>query len=159
MTPFDPLIILFGKAIPPILIGLLQSSLILMVALWHFKIPMAGSIGWLYGSLLFFNCAVVGIGLTVSCYSKNMQQAMLYNFTLLMPMILLSGFAIPISSMPKFFQLATLVNPVRYGVELTQRIYLEGAGFMQIWPLLGALMLMTIVTLGAALKLFSSKLT
>ncbi|MBO6170784.1 MAG: ABC transporter permease [Desulfovibrio sp.] len=158
VTPFGPAAILLGKAIPPVLVGLAQSSIVLLAALAVFRIPFAGSYLLLYLALVIFNFAVVGVGLCVSAWSRNMQQAMLYNFTLLMPMILLSGFATPVSSMPETFQLATLCNPVRYGVELTQRIYLEGAGLEQVLPLLWPLALMSLVTLGAAARLFRTKL-
>ncbi|MCR5815223.1 MAG: ABC transporter permease [Desulfovibrio sp.] len=158
VTPLSPGAILLGKTLPPVLVGLVQSSLVLLAALWIFQIPFAGSFFLLYLALLIFNFAVVGIGLSVSAFSQNMQQAMLYNFSLLMPMILLSGFATPISSMPWGFQIATLANPVRYGVELAQRIYLEGAPFSQIFPLLWPLALMACLGFACAAYLFKVKL-
>jgi len=158
VTPFGPLTIMFGKALPPVLVGLTQSSLVLLIALHWFTIPFAGSLALLYTALILFNFAMVGVGLCVSALTSTMQQAMLYTFTLLMPMILLSGFATPVTSMPEAFQYATLINPVRYGVELAQRIYLEGAGLDELKHLLWPLVAMAVVTLGAASRLFRSKL-
>ena len=154
VTPLNSAMLLIGKAIPPVLIGLVQATLVLLVSIFGFDIPFAGSVMLLYGSLVIYNFSVVGIGLCVSSVAQTMQQAMLYNFTLLMPMILLSGFATPISSMPKVFQIATYGNPVRYGVDFTQRIYLEGATFSQILPDLVALLLIAVVTLSSAAYLF-----
>ena len=74
-----------------------------------------------------------------------------------MPMILLSGFATPISSMPEAFQLATRLNPVRYGVDFAQRIYLEGANIYQIMHDLIPLMCIAVVTLTSAACLFRIK--
>ena len=159
VTPFRPMTIMIGKALPPVLLGLVQSSIVLLIALHWFEIPFAGSFPLLFLCLIIFNFAIVGIGLCVSALTSTMQQAMLYSFTLLMPMILLSGFATPIKSMPEAFQLATLFNPVRYGVELAQRIYLEGAGPEVAMPLLGRLCVIAVITLGAASRLFRSKLT
>ncbi len=158
VTPFDSMTIMFGKALPPVLVGLVQSSVVLLIALGWFAIPFAGSLATLYLALIVFNFAIVGIGLCVSVMTATMQQAMLYSFTLLMPMILLSGFATPITSMPEVFQYATQINPVRYGVELMQRIYLEGAGISEIKHLLWPLGAMAVVTLGAASRLFRGKL-
>ncbi|SBW01060.1 ABC-2 type transporter [uncultured delta proteobacterium] len=158
VTPFGPLTIMFGKALPPVLVGLAQSTIVLFIALNWFKIPFAGSLAILYLALIIFNFAIVGIGLCVSALTSTMQQAMLYSFTLLMPMILLSGFATPITSMPEAFQLATQINPVRYGVELAQRIYLEGAGITEISHLFWPLGVMAIVTLGMASRLFRTRL-
>ena len=158
VTPLSPTAILLGKALPPVLVGLVQSSIVLLVALHWFRIPFAGSFPLLYAGLLTFNFAVVGIGLCVSALTSTMQQAMLYTFTLLMPMTLLSGFATPVTSMPEAFQTATLINPVRYGVELAQRIYLEGAGFAEVKHLLWPLGLIAVVTSGVASRLFRNRL-
>ncbi|MDL2269166.1 ABC transporter permease [Desulfosarcina sp. OttesenSCG-928-G17] len=158
VTPLGPMRIMLGKALPPVLVGLVQSSIVLLVALNWFAIPFAGSFVLLYASLILFNFAVVGVGLCISALTSTLQQAMLYSFSLLMPMILLSGLTTPISSMPEIFQIATRLNPVRYGVELMQRIYLEGAGFSEISHLLWPPALMAIVTLGTASKLFRSRL-
>ncbi|CAK7053584.1 MAG: putative multidrug ABC transporter permease YbhR [Desulfovibrio sp.] len=158
VTPFDPMTIMFGKALPPVLVGLVQSSMVLLIALCWFAIPFAGSIALLYLALILFNFAVVGIGLCISALTATMQQAMLYSFTVLMPMILLSGFTTPITSMPETFQYATLINPVRYGVELAQRIYLEGAGMSEIKHLFWPLAAIAVATLGMASRLFRSTL-
>lgn len=158
VTPFGPMTIMLGKAIPPVLIGVGQSGIVLLLALHWFAIPYAGSYALLFAGITLFNAAIVGIGLCISTLSATMQQAMMYSFTLLMPMILLSGFATPIASMPEAFQTATLVNPVRYGVELAQRIYLEGAGFEETRHLFWPLGLMAMVTSGLASRLFRARL-
>ena len=158
VTPFDSMSIMLGKALPPVLVGLLQSSIVLCVARWWFHIPFAGSALLLYVAMLLFNFALVGVGLCVSALTTTMQQAMLYSFTLLMPMILLSGFVTPLHSMPEALQWATLLNPARWGVDFSRRIYLEGAGLADIAHDLWPLALIAIVTLGAASRLFRSRL-
>ena len=140
------------------LVGLLQSSIVLAVARGVFHIPFAGSVLLLYAALLLFNFALVGVGLCVSALTSTMQQAMLYSFTLLMPMMLLSGFVTPLRSMPEALQWATLLNPARWGVDFSRRIYLEGAGLADIAHDLWPLALIAVVTLGAASRLFRSRL-
>ena len=158
VTPFDPITLMLGKALPPVVVGLGQSSVVLLIALYWFGIPFAGSYFPLYLGLLIFNFTIVGIGLCVSALCSTMQQALLYCFTMIMPMVLLSGFATPIDSMPEALRYATLLNPVRYGVEFAQRIYLEGAETVDMLHLFWPLVLMAVVTLGAASKLFRSRL-
>lgn len=158
VTPFGPMTIMLGKALPPAFVGVAQSSLILLIALHWFEIPYAGSFVLLYIGLVLFNLAVVGIGLCVSALTATMQQAMLYSFALFMPMVLLSGFTTPVASMPDVLQYITLINPVRYGVEFTQRIYLEGAGFSQMLPIFIPLAAMAVTTLGMAAWLFRHRL-
>ncbi len=63
-----------------------------------------------------------------------MQQAMLFTFMLMMPFTLLSGLTTPISNMPEVLQYVTLINPLRYAIDMAQRVYLEGAGIDQLLP-------------------------
>lgn len=158
VTPMSPLEIMIGKALPPILVGLVQSSLILLVALFWFHIPMAGSLLTLYTGLIFFTVASVGIGLSISAVSANMQQAMLYAFVLLMPLMLLSGLTTPVRNMPHLLQVATLVNPLRFAIDLVQRVYLEGVGLATVWHNLIPLAVIAAITLPLAAWLFRNRL-
>lgn len=158
VTPYTPVQIMIGKALPSILIGLLQSSLIFLVARYWFGIPMAGSLWVLYLGLFLFTIAVVGIGLSVSAVSNNMQQAMLYTFVLLMPLVLLSGLATPVRNMPDFLQVVTHANPLRFAIDLVRRVYLEGATLGQVWPDFVPFVCIAAVTLPLAAWLFRNRL-
>jgi ABC-2 type transport system permease protein len=158
VTPLRPSEIMVGKAAPPILIGLSQSSVILLIALLWFGIPLAGSIVTLYVALTIFTIASVGIGLAISAYSANMQQAMLYAFVLLMPMMLLSGLASPVKNMPDVLQIVTLANPLRYAIDLVHRVYLQGAGLALIANDLWPLVIIAAATLPVAAWLFRHRL-
>jgi ABC-2 type transport system permease protein len=158
VTPLRPAEIMVGKAVPPVIIGLVQSGLILMMALVWFEIPFAGSYFTLFVSLLIFTIASVGIGLAISAYSANMQQAMLISFVLLMPMMLLSGLASPVQNMPEILQTLTLANPLRHAIELVHRVYLEGAGILTIFHDLWPLAVIGSLTLPTAAWLFRHRL-
>lgn len=159
VTPLSPLEIMIGKAIPPMMIGLVQSTLVLLVTRFWFHIPMAGSLLTLYAGLLAFILAAVGIGLAISALSLNMQQAMLYAFVLLMPMMLLSGLTTPVATMPRALQIATLANPLRFGIDIVRRVYLEGVGLGALTSDLLPLLLIAAVTLPTAAWLFRHRLT
>jgi ABC-2 type transport system permease protein len=158
VTPFSPTEIMIGKAIPIMLIGLMQSTIVLMVALFWFEIPLAGSLLTLYAGLTLFTVASVGVGLSISAVSVNMQQAMLYTFMLIMPLILLSGLVTPVRNMPQFLQIATLVNPLRFAIDLVQRVYLEGAGLRTVVYDLIPLLIISAITLPLAAWLFRNRL-
>jgi pyoluteorin transport system permease protein len=159
VTPFRPSEIMAGKAAPSTLVGLTQATLILLVAQLWFRIPFAGSFVTLYAGLILFVLAAVGIGLLVSSLVATMQQAMLFSFVLLMPFILLSGLATPIGNMPKIFQYLTLIDPLRYAIELAHRVYLEGATPAQLVPVLWPLVAIGAVTLPLASWMFRNRLT
>ncbi len=158
VTPLRPWQILIGKALPAILIGLLQSTIIFLVILFWFRIPMNGSVWLLYLALLTFTTAAVGIGLSISAVSLTMQQAMLYTFMLVMPLMLLSGLLTPIRNMPWILQVATYANPLRFGIDTVRRVYLEGATFADIAPNFVPLLAVAAVTLPLAAWLFRNRL-
>jgi ABC-2 type transport system permease protein len=151
--------IMIGKALPPMLIGLVQATLVVLVTGLWFRVPFAGSFGLLYCGLILFMLAGVGIGLSISALSTSMQQAMQYAFFLIMPMTLLSGLATPISAMPRPLRIATLANPLRFGVDWVRRVYLEGAGISAVGTDLIPLALIAAITLPTAAWLFRNRLT
>jgi ABC-2 type transport system permease protein len=135
-----------------------QSSIIFVLARFWFGIPFQGSLVTLYSGLLLFTTAAVGIGLALSAFSKTMQQAMLYTFVLLMPMMLLSGLTSAISNMPPAMQYLTYANPLRYAIDLVRRVYLEGASFGYLYHDMWPLVVIALVTLPTAVWLFRHRL-
>jgi ABC-2 type transport system permease protein len=154
VTPFRPFEIMVGKAVPSVLIGLIQATLILLVAQLWFRIPFVGSYLTLYAGLLLFLMAAVGMGLMLSAIVATMQQAMLYAFVVMMPFALLSGLTTPLSNMPAIFQDFTFLNPLRYAIDIAHRVYLEGAGLDQLMPDLWPMAIIATVTLSSAAWLF-----
>ena len=159
VTPFRPYEIMAGKALPSVLIGIVQATNILLVAQLWFHIPFAGSFLTLYFGLTLFLLAAVGIGLLLSAFARTMQQAMLYSFLVMMPCALLSGLATPLSNMPGGLQTITLLNPLRYAIEIAERVYLEGASIERLMPELWPLAAISAITLSAASWLFRNRLT
>ena len=159
VTPLSPWEILIGKAIPPIVVGLAQASIVLAVCLFWFNIPFAGSFADLYVALGVFTLSCAGLGLCISAISLNMQQALVYCFVLLLPMVLLSGLATPVSAMPEALQIATYANPLRFALVCVRSVYLEGASMADIAknfvPMLGV----AAVTLPLAGWLFRNRLS
>lgn len=159
VTPFTPMQLLLGKALPSMLVGLVQSTIIFLILLFWFEIPMQGSVALLYLGLFTFTLAAVGIGLSISALSVSMQQAMLYTFLLIMPLMLLSGLLTPVSNMPKVLQIATYANPLRFGMDLVRRVYLEGAGLHEIGFDFLPMLAVAAVTLPLAAWLFRNRLS
>jgi len=120
---------------------------------------MQGSIGLLYLGLVSFNVAVVGVGLSISAIALNMQQAMFFTFLLIMPLMLLSGFLTPVQNMPQFLEIATYINPLRFGIDLVLRVYLEGAEFAQVKYDFIPMIVLTCITLPLAAWLFRNRLS
>ena len=157
VTPYRPAEIMIGKAVPAMLIGLTQATMILLVAQLWFRIPFQGSLLTLYAGLTLFLIAAVGIGLFVSSIAGTMQQAMIYIFVVIMPFTLLSGLTTPIDDMPLAFQYLTLLNPLRYAITIAERVYLEGAGLDLLIPDLWPMTIIAAASLAAATWMFRHK--
>ncbi len=158
VTPFRPLEILLGKALPALLIGLAEGTLIVAVAVFWFAIPLRGSLALLYLGLFVFILAIGGVGLMVSALSRTQQQAILGAFLFVVPAVILSGFATPISNMPETIQTLTLANPFRYFLVILRSVFLRDTPpallLDQLWPMA----LIALVTLTAAAILFRRRL-
>ncbi len=139
VTPLHPAEILVGKAMPGLIIGLLEATVIIAVATWGFDIPLRGHLATLYVGLGLFLLSAVGVGLMISALSATLQQAVLGAFLFLVPAVILSGFATPIANMPPLVQDLTLINPMRYFMVVLRGVFLEGTPFGllidQFWPM------------------------
>lgn len=157
VTPVSSLQILIAKSIPPMFIGLFQSSVLLLLAMFWFQVPFRGNIFLVYAVLFTFICSSIGLGLSISAIAKNMQQVLVYVLVFLLPLALLSGLATPIHNMPKLLQYITYVNPMRFSTEAIRRVYLEGAGFVDIWFNFIPMIILTVITMSIAGWLFRNR--
>ena len=158
VTPLRPGEIIVGKAAPSMIVGLVQATNVLLVAQLWFHIPFQGSFLVLYTGLILFLLAAVGLGLFVSSIAQTMQQAMLYTMLVMMPFILLSGLTTPISSMPLVLQDFTLINPLRWAIDIAHRVYLEGVGLDRLLPDLAPLAAIGLVTLTGSSWMFQRRI-
>jgi drug efflux transport system permease protein len=152
VTPITKAEFILGKTIPFALIGLLDVLLITAVCVYWFEIPIRGSLWLLLGCTLLYIMSTVGIGLFISTVSSTQQQAMMANFFVFFPAVLLSGFLFPIANMPQAIQWLTYVNPLRYMLVIIRGIFLKGIGVEILWPQMAAL-----AALGTALLLLSTR--
>ena len=143
--------LIIGKTVPFALLGVFEMVLITSVALFWFRVPFQGSFLLLLPAGLLFILCMLGAGLLISTVSNTQQEAMLTSFLVIMPVMLLSGFMFPVSSMPVAFQWLTLLNPLRHFLEIVRAIFLKGAGLEALWPQYLALLVM-----GAGLLSFAT---
>jgi ABC-2 type transport system permease protein len=77
----------------------------------------------------------LGLGLFVSTLVKTQQQAMMVStFFVMMPFILLSGFAFPAENMPPVIRTVAQAIPLKYYLTILRGIFLKGAGLTELWP-------------------------
>lgn len=134
VTPLGAGELMAGKTIPFIVIGVLDMILVLALAVFWFRVPVAGSVALLFALSSAFFLTTLGAGLFISTVSYTQQQAMMTSFFLILPSILLSGFIFPIENMPRFIQPVTYLIPLRYYLVIIRGIFLKGNGMAELWP-------------------------
>jgi ABC-2 type transport system permease protein len=158
VSPLRPFEILIGKTVPAMLLGLFEVSLMMSIFVFVFGIPFTGSIILMYMVLFLFILSIVGIGLFISSISKTQQQGFLGAFSYMMPAVLLSGYATPISNIPAYLRWICYINPLQYMVSASRTIFLENPKpiiiFSMVWPLIP----IALITLFLASWMFGKRL-
>ncbi len=158
VSPLQTWEILIGKMLPAMIIGIVESTMIMILAMLMYHIPMHGSLFLFYISMIVFVLSIVGIGLFISSLSSTQQQATLGTFVFMTPTMLLSGFATPVENMPDWLQPATILIPIKYFFIIIKGIFLKNMSasevFMNIWPMA----VIGVFTLAVAGWMFKRKL-
>jgi ABC-2 type transport system permease protein len=150
-TPLEPIEVMAGKLAPYVIVGLVQTAIILVMAAVLFHVPMAG--GWLglsLGTGLFITGSLA-LGFLISTVARSQLQAMQMSFFYLLPSILLSGFMFPFRGMPAWAQWLGEVIPVTHFVRVVRGSLLKGQGIEDQWRELAALVAFACVVTGLAM--------
>jgi len=158
VSPLTPALIMIGKAVPALLVALLQASIILAAAVFAYRIPFQGSLALLYLAIVLYGTALAGVGLLISALSSTQQQAFLGVFGFIMPAILLSGFISPVENIPEPLRSMTWVNPVRHFLVIARGLYLKGFDAELVWQNAWPLAVIAAVTLTLAYAMFRWRL-
>ena len=158
VSPFRVWEILAGKMVPPVLIGLANATLYLVLNPVFFGVPFRGSLLLFYPSLVLFLLAMSGIGLLVSVVANTQQQAFLGMFALTVPVFLLSGYAAPIDNIPPFLQVLAEANPAKHFLIVAEGLFLKGMPAADVWANSWPMAVIAAVTIAAASYLFRSRL-
>jgi len=157
-TPLSSAELMIGKVLPYVAIGFVQTSVILLLGIWLFAVPVRGSLLDVYvaaGLLIFANLA---LGLLISTRATSQFQAMQMTFFIFLPSILLSGFMFPFAGMPRVAQWISEILPLTHFLRLVRGIMLRGAGVAELWLDALALGAFTVVMMGAAILRFHKRL-
>lgn len=155
VTPITKGQFIIAKLLPYWVLALFDLALGLLVGKLAFHIPIVGNPLLLVLSAAVYLLAALGFGLWISTRVETQQQAMFVTFFILMIYLLMSGLFTPIESMPRWVQVASLLNPVRHFVTISRAILIKGAGWTEIAPTLGILGVFAVAILGLAVKQYS----
>jgi ABC-2 type transport system permease protein len=126
-TPVSRSQLMAGKLLPYIAIGLVQTTLILLLGHLLFDVPIVGSVLELYAGAALFIAATLALGLFISTIARTQFQAFQIAFMTMLPSILMSGFVFPFEGMPRVAQWIAQVLPLTHFVEIIRGVVLRGA--------------------------------
>lgn len=152
VSPIKPLEFVTGKTLPFAIVGFVDIVVIAFITIVWFRVPFNGSFILMLLCGGFYIICTLGVGLYISTISQTQQQAMLSTFLFFIPSIILSGFIFPIYAMPPVFRIITLVNPMRYFIDITRGIFLKGVGVTVLWESILALGFLSVIFLALSVR-------
>ncbi|MCX8064492.1 MAG: ABC transporter permease [Candidatus Hydrogenedentes bacterium] len=133
VTPVSRFGLMLGKLLPFLGVGICETTSVLLLMIFLFQVPIAGSVSLLAFFALIFLFTTLGMGLLVSTFAQNQIQALQISFVILLPSFLLSGFMFPQETMPTIIYWIGQVVPATYFIRILRGIILRDAGFWDLW--------------------------
>jgi ABC-2 type transport system permease protein len=159
VSPFRPVLVLFAKAVPYLLISLFNLGIILLLSIFLLGLPVKGSLFLLIGESTLFIITSLSLGLLISTRTASQQTAMLLSLMgMMLPTILFTGFMFPIENMPLALQLISHLVPARWYYAIVKSIMIKCLGLDAILKETLVLAGMAVFFLALSLKSFKTRL-
>lgn len=158
VTPLSSTTLIIGKVVPPLLISILDAFLIFTLSLSLFGVPFYGSFLILFIGIISFLFSIVGLGLFISSLVSTQQQGILGAFVLMVPSILLSGFATPVENMPTWLVPFTDFISLKYFLILLKGLFLKDIGWDIAMELIVPMLLLGLISVIGATWMFRKKI-
>ena len=130
-TPVKPAEVLGGYTLGFGVLALVQSAIIVLIALTLIGFPCEGNVALVVLTAVSLAIVSVTLGLLVSGLASSAFQVIQLMLLFVVPQILLSGL-FDLSAAPGWLQAISACLPLTYGVDALRAIMLRGAGFAQI---------------------------
>lgn len=158
-TPVSAMEIMLGKLTPYFVLGMGDTIITALMAIYWFRVPFRGSFVTLLASSALFLIVVLSLGFFISVLAKSQfaasQIALLVTF---LPAFLLSGFLFAIEQMPVPLQWITRVLPARYYVSVLKKVFLKGTPAAMLYADLIPLAIFSVVLALLATRSFHKRL-
>ena len=159
VSPFKPFMVVLSKAIPYLLLSLINVAIILLLSVYVLDLPIHGSLLLLFAESTLFIITCLTVGIFISVKTASQQVAMLISLMgMMLPTILFSGFMFPIENMPVALQILSNVVPAKWYYIIVKSIMIKGLGFTGIWKETLILAGITVFLLIVSLKTFKIRL-
>lgn len=159
VSPFHPFLVIVSKAVPYLVLSLLNLVIILLLSVFLLDMPINGSVLLLFAESTLLIITALSLGLLISNTTNSQQTAMLISMMgMMLPTILFAGFMFPLENMPLPLQVISNLVPAKWYYIIVKSIMIKGLGFKSIWKETLILFGMTCILLGISLKKFKIRL-
>jgi ABC-2 type transport system permease protein len=145
VSPLSRWGLMLGKLVPYLCIGMTMAVILFLIMRFLFGVPIAGSVVAMMIATFVYVFALLSIGLLVATRAENQMQALQMSMTFILPSVFFSGFVFPRETMPGIFYALGALLPATYFISLMRAIILRGANFLEYWPNLVILFVMSVV--------------
>lgn len=159
VSPVSPIKVILAKAVPYLLLSIVNITSILLLSVFVLDVPINGSLLLLVAESVLFIITSLALGLLISSSTDSQQTAMFISLTgLFLPTVMLSGFMFPIENMPLPLRILSNVVPSKWYYDIVRSVMIKGLGIQAIWKETLILAGMTTFLLALAIKKFKIRL-
>jgi len=159
VSPLKPILVIVGKVVPYIFLSVINATVIILLGIFVFKMPIEGSLFLLGLESVLFIITSLSLGILISTVANSQQTAMMISLmALMLPTILLSGFIFPITSMPMVLQVISNAIPAKWFIIILKGVMLKGVGLEFIWKETLILLGMTLFFTALSVKKYKIRL-
>ena len=159
VSPMRPQLVVLAKAVPYLLLSVVNITTILLLSVFVLEVPINGSIPLLMFESILFTLVSLSLGLLISAGAASQQTAMFISLVaLFLPTIMLSGFMFPVENMPLPLRIVSNIVPAKWYYSIVKSVMIKGLGLNAIWKetlILGGMM---VFFLTLAIKKFKIRL-
>lgn len=159
VSPMNPIRIIIAKAVPYLLLSIINITTILLLSYFVLEVPINGSLLLLYAESILFIMVSLGLGLLISSATDSQQSAMFISLIVMfLPTVMFSGFIFPIENMPLPLRIVSNIIPAKWFFIIVKSVMIKGVGLSLIWRETAVLTGMMLFFFGLAIKKFKIRL-
>jgi len=159
VAPISRASIIMGKVLAQTIRGMLQGTIILLLAMFVFDVEIYGSIFLVFFLLILGVYGFVGLGILITSFADTEETAGMIMMSFMFPMMFLSGVFFPVEQMPWYVQYVSKVLPLTYTTSALRKVIILGGGFTDIAFEIGFMAVFGTVLLVIAVPMFKKAMT
>ena len=159
VSPMKPWLVIISKVVPYFIVSLINVATILLLSVYVLGMPIQGSLFLLIIETILYIFCALSLGLLISTVTDSQQAAMIVSLIgLMLPIVMLSGYAFPIANMPTILQVLSNIVPAKWYIIITKGIMIKGVGVWGVWKETLIIAAMTLLFIFLSIKRFKIRL-